>query len=125
YLDQMYRPNQQQLSQREPIINFLKQQGADIICLQEFFESDKPQFIANIEFMKRELGMPYHYFVDDYRVQKRIYEVGPIIFSRYPILETGRHEYIHSSLKAVESLINADIRVNSDTIRIYTTHLQS
>jgi len=125
YLDQMYRPNQQQLSEREPIINFLKQQNADVICLQEFFESSKPQFIANIEFMKKELGMPYHYFVDDYRVPKKIYEVGPIIFSRYPILETGRHEYIHSSLKVVESLISADLRVNADTIRIYTTHLQS
>jgi endonuclease/exonuclease/phosphatase family metal-dependent hydrolase len=125
YLDQMYRPNQQQLSQREPIINFLRQQDADVICLQEFFESDKPQYVQNIEFMKQALGMPYHYFVDDYRVPKKIYEVGPIIFSRYPILETGRHEYVHSSLKAVESLISADLRVNNDTIRIYTTHLQS
>src|SRR6516162_7562238 len=48
YLDQMYRPNQQQLSQREPIINFLRQQDADVICLQEFFESDKPQYVQNI-----------------------------------------------------------------------------
>ena len=125
YLDQMYRPNQQQLSQREPIINFLKQQDADVICLQEFIESDKPQYVPNIEYMKQALGMPYHYFVDDYRVPKKIYEVGPVIFSKYPILETGRHEYVHSSLKAVESLISADLRVNNDTIRIYTTHLQS
>jgi len=125
YLDQMYRPNQQQLSQREPIINFLKQQDADVICLQEFFESGKPQYVANIEYMKQALGMPYYYFVDDYRVPKKIYEVGPVIFSKYPILETGRHEYVHSSLKVVESLISADLRVNNDTVRIYTTHLQS
>ena len=125
YLDQMYRPNQQDQSQREPIINFLKQQDADIICLQEFFESDKPQYSANIEAMKKELGTPYHYFVDDYRQTKKLYEVGPVIFSRFPILETGRHEYVHNSLKAVESLISADLLVNKDTIRIYTTHLQS
>ncbi len=125
YLDQMYRPSQQDQSQREPIINFLKQQNADIICLQEFFESDKPQYAANIAYMKKELGTPYHYFVDDYRLPHRQYEVGPIIFSRFPILETGRHEYVHNSLKAVESLISADLRVNEDTIRIYTTHLQS
>ena len=125
YLDQMYRPNQQQQSQREPIITFLKQQNADIICLQEFFESSKPQYTANIEYMKKELGMPYHYFVDDYRQPKKLYEVGPVIFSKLPILETGRHEYVHNSLKAVESLISADLLVNQDTIRIYTTHLQS
>jgi endonuclease/exonuclease/phosphatase family metal-dependent hydrolase len=125
YLDQMYRPNEQQESQREPIINFLKRQDADIVCLQEFFESNKPQFTANIEFMKKELGTPYHYFVDDYRQSKKLYEVGPVIFSRFPILETGRHEYVHNSLKAVESLISTDLRINDDTIRIYTTHLQS
>ncbi len=125
YLDQMYRPNQQEQSQRNPIINFLKQQEADVICLQEFFESDKPQFAANIEFMKKELKTPYHYFVDDYRQSRKLYEVGPVIFSRFPILETGRHEYIHNSLKAVESLISADLLVYGDTIRVYTTHLQS
>jgi len=125
YLDQMYRPNQQEQSQRDPIINFLKQQGADVICLQEFFESDKPQYAANIEFMKKELKTPYHYFVDDYRQSRKLYEVGPVIFSRFPILETGRHEYVHNSLKAVESLISADLLVNGDTIRVYTTHLQS
>jgi len=125
YLDQMYRPDQQEQSQRDPIINFLKQQGADVICLQEFFESDKPQYAANIEFMKKELKTPYHYFVDDYRQSRKLYEVGPVIFSRFPILETGRHEYVHNSLKAVESLISADLLVNGDTIRVYTTHLQS
>src|SRR2546421_2278003 len=125
YLDQMYRPNQQQQSQREPIINFLRQQDADIICLQEFFESDKPQYEANIESMKKELGTPYYFFVDDYHQPRNLYKVGPIIFSRYPILQARRHEYLHSSLKAVESLISADLSVNGDTVRVYTTHLQS
>ncbi len=87
YLDQMYRPKMQKQSQREPIINFLKQQDADIICLQEFFESSKPQFTANIEFMKKELGTPFHYFVDDYR--HPIYQVGPVIFSQFPSLIPG------------------------------------
>ena len=125
YLDQLYRPNLQEQSQRESIINFLKLQGADVICLQEFFESDKPQYTANIEFMKKELGTPYHFFVDDYRQPRNLYKVGPIIFSRYPILQARRHEYLHSSLKAVESLISADLNVNGDTVRVYTTHLQS
>ncbi|HKP32282.1 MAG TPA: endonuclease/exonuclease/phosphatase family protein [Chitinophagaceae bacterium] len=125
YLDQMYRPNQQKQSQREPITNFLKQQNADVICMQEFFESQKPQFLANIEFMKKEFGMPYHFFVDDYRQPKNVYQVGPVIFSKYPIVSTNRNEYSHSSLNAVESLINADIDVNGTIVRVYTTHLQS
>ena len=126
YFDQMFRPNQQQKSQRIPIINFLKQQNADIICLQEFFESTNPQYDSNINYIKTNLGLPYHYFVDDYKLPHKRYKVGPIIFSRYPIVDSGRIQYdMPARFRASESLISADINVNGDTVRIYTTHLQS
>ena len=125
YFDQMYRPKQQQQSQRIPIINFLKQQDADVLCLQEFFESNNPEYDSNINYIKQTLNYPYHYFVDDYRFSHNKYLVGPVIFSRYPILQTDRLEYEGSQTRASESLISADLAVNGDTIRIYTTHLQS
>jgi len=126
YFDQMYRPGHQQQSQRIPIINFLKQQDADIVCLQEFFESNSPQYDSNINYIKQTLNYPYHYFVDDYKLPHNLYKVGPIIFSRYPIITTSRLEYNSlSPSRASESLISADLDVNGDTIRIYTTHLQS
>lgn len=125
YFDQMYRPHQQQQSQRIPIINFLKQQDADILCMQEFFESNNPQYDSNINYIKQTLNYPYHYFVDDYKLPHNLYKVGPIIFSRYPIIDTNRMEYNGPSQRASESLISADLNVNGDTIRIYTTHLQS
>jgi endonuclease/exonuclease/phosphatase family metal-dependent hydrolase len=126
YFDQMYRPRQQQNSQRIPIINFLKQQDADILCLQEFFESNNPQYDSNINYIKQNLNYPYHYFVDDYRLPHGLYKVGPVIFSRYPIIDSNRLEYNGTShSRASESLISADINVNGDTLRIYTTHLQS
>ncbi|MGH2563331.1 MAG: endonuclease/exonuclease/phosphatase family protein, partial [Ginsengibacter sp.] len=46
-----------------------------------------------------------------------------IIFSRYPIIDTGLVRYPLPTLPDV--LIHADIKVNEDTIRVYTTHLQS
>ncbi|HEY0677135.1 MAG TPA: endonuclease/exonuclease/phosphatase family protein [Chitinophagaceae bacterium] len=125
YFDQMYRPRQQQQSQRIPIINFLKQQDADVLCLQEFFESNSPQYDSNINFIKQTLNYPYHYFVDDYKLSHNLYRVGPVIFSRFPILNTARLQYNGSKYRASESLISADLNVNGDTIRIYTTHLQS
>jgi endonuclease/exonuclease/phosphatase family metal-dependent hydrolase len=126
YFDQMYRPKQQQQSQRIPIINFLKQQDADVLCLQEFFESNSPEYDSNINYIKQTLNYPYHYFVDDYRMTHNLYKVGPVIFSRYPILQTDRLEYDgNAQTRASESLISADLAVNGDTIRIYTTHLQS
>jgi len=126
YFDQMYRPRQQQNSQRIPIINFLKQQDADVLCLQEFFESDKPQYDSNIHYIKQTLNYPYHYFVDDYRQAHGLYDVGPVIFSRYPIIRTKRLEYSgQEQQRTTESLISADLDVHGDTIRVYTTHLQS
>jgi endonuclease/exonuclease/phosphatase family metal-dependent hydrolase len=125
YFDQMYRPGQQQQSQRIPIINFLKQQDADVLCLQEFFESNNNQYDSNITYIKQTLNYPYHYFVDDYKLPHNLYKVGPVIFSRYPIVDTNRIQYNGSYTRASESLISADINVNGDTVRIYTTHLQS
>jgi endonuclease/exonuclease/phosphatase family metal-dependent hydrolase len=46
-----------------------------------------------------------------------------IIFSRYPIIDSGFIRYPRPTLPDV--LLHADIKVNNDTIRIYTTHLQS
>ena len=126
YFDQMYRPGQQQQSQRIPIINFLKQQDADVLCLQEFFESNSPGYDSNINFIKQTLDYPYHYFVDDYRVPHNLYKVGPVIFSKFPIISTGRVEFDTTGhVRLSESLISADLDVRGDTIRIYTTHLQS
>lgn len=126
YFDQMYRPKQQENSQRIPIINFLKQQDADVLCLQEFFESNNPQYDSNIAYIKQTLNYPYHYFVDDYRLPHNLYQVGPAIFSRYPIISTSRLEYNSMAhTRTSESLISADLNVNGDTIRVYTTHLQS
>jgi endonuclease/exonuclease/phosphatase family metal-dependent hydrolase len=122
----MYRPKQQQNSQRIPIINFLKQQDADVLCLQEFFESNNPQYDSNINYIKQTLNYPYHYFVDDYRLPHNLYQVGPVIFSRYPILNTNRLQYNGmGQTRTNESLISADLNLNGDTIRVYTTHLQS
>jgi endonuclease/exonuclease/phosphatase family metal-dependent hydrolase len=126
YFDQMYRPGKQHQSQRIPIINFLKQQDADVMCLQEFFESNSSRYDSNISYIKTNLNYPYHYFVDDYRLSHNLYKVGPVIFSRYPILRTNRIEYQGmQSARTAESLISADLLVSNDTIRVYTTHLQS
>ncbi|HYF32417.1 MAG TPA: endonuclease/exonuclease/phosphatase family protein [Chitinophagaceae bacterium] len=126
YFDQMYRQGQQQQSQRIPIINFLKQQDADVLCLQEFFESNSPGYDSNINYIKQNLDYPYHYFVDDYRLAHNLYKVGPVIFSRYPIISTQRLEFDGAAnMRLSESLISADLNVHGDTIRIYTTHLQS
>ena len=93
----------------------------DIICLQEFNHSEKqgPQ-ADNISLFSK--THPYYYFSKDYDKEDGFYQYGSIIFSRYPLLNTGKVKFEGAG---IESLIYADVVKGADTIRVYTTHLQS
>jgi endonuclease/exonuclease/phosphatase family metal-dependent hydrolase len=67
------------------------------------------------------LRYPYFYFSFDEDGSKQYY--SSIIFSRVPIIDSGIVYYPSPSLH--EPLIHADIKFNADTVRIFTTHLQS
>ncbi len=105
---------------RMKMFDLIKKQDADILCLQEFHTSTLPEFYDNIAPVK-ELGYPYFYFSFDTDGDKLFY--SSIIFSKYPIIDSGFIRYPRPTLPDV--LLHADIKVNKDTIRVYTTHLQS
>jgi len=112
---------------RRPILDFIKKMNPDVLCLEEFLESNNPKELEqNIPYFTHTLKYPYYYFARDHRRADGVYEHGVIIFSRYPILDTLRIRYSGlDSLKAAESLIHADIDVNGQRIRVFATHLQS
>jgi endonuclease/exonuclease/phosphatase family metal-dependent hydrolase len=98
----------------------ISKQHADIICLQEFFHSPDSQFYNNIREIQA-FGYPYFFFSYDPDGQDQY--IGSVIFSKYPIIDTGIVRYFRPSMP--EALIHADIQVENDTIRVFTTHLQS
>lgn len=106
---------------RLKMMELIKQQDADILCLQEFQTSLNPEYYNNIEYIRNELNYPYHYFSYDEDGHSHFY--SSVIFSRHPIIDTGVVHYSRPSLP--EALLYADIRHHNDTIRVYTTHLQS
>lgn len=112
---------------RQPILDFIKEMNPDILCMEEFLESNNPRELAeNIPYFTNTLKYPYHFFARDHRPWDGVYEHGVIIFSKYPILDTLRLRYSGpDSLKAAESLIHTDIDVNGRRIRVFATHLQS
>lgn len=87
----------------------------DVICMQEFNTATNADHLAEFK-----ATHPYYYFGEDYHRENGNYRMGSIIFSRHPIVRTGRVPY-----PSGEGLIFADIVQGTDTIRIYTTHLQS
>jgi len=118
---EMKRNNNKGSQTRLKMMELLKEQNADILCLQEFFHSYDTLWYPNIDYITQKLNYPYHYFSQDndgYR-----HYTGSIIFSRYPIVDSGIIRYPRPTLP--DALIHADLKVNEDTIRVYTTHLQS
>lgn len=110
-------------SHRKDMLAFIKSKHADVLCLQEFFEFESSNFYEpNIPAIKA-MGYPYYYFVPHYFRYKKAYRMGVVIFSRYPIQDTGVVTYKQNS--AADNLVYADVNVNGKLIRLMTTHLQS
>jgi len=111
---------------RLKMLNFIDSVHPDILCLQEFFESYHPNDTPNIPYIEQQLRFPYHVFSRDFGRYEGKWAAGTIIFSRYPIVDSMSVHYSKpAAVPATESLIAADIRIGDDTIRIFTTHLQS
>ena len=104
-------------SDRLAIPEVILEQKADIICLQEFNNSNRQN---NIDPIKKKY--PYYYFSKDFEIKNIGYQAGIIIFSKYPIVDSGKIQYPGVSS---ESLIYADIQVHQKIIRVFSTHLQS
>jgi endonuclease/exonuclease/phosphatase family metal-dependent hydrolase len=106
---------------RTEIAGAILKLNPDIICLQEFNHSTKQGEDAN------NIGLfsgiyQHYYFPKDVNKNDGYYQYGSIIFSKYPIVNAARIQYPHGN---VESLIYADILLNNDTVRLFTSHLQS
>jgi endonuclease/exonuclease/phosphatase family metal-dependent hydrolase len=111
------------LSFRPLMLDFIKMQEADILCFQEFFESNSPQFgQATIPAIKA-MGYKYHFFYPSSQMFEGTLQFGLCIFSKFPILDSGAFNPYKSARS--EGLAFIDVLVNSQKIRVYTTHLES
>lgn len=115
-----YRPEMMKLVQR---------QNADVLCFEEFFESEVPEyFVSNIATLKK-MGYPYFYYAPTVAF-KNDFSSGIAIFSKYPIIDSGKYnleetQKIKNKTRIGEHLVYSDIQVNGKTFRIFATHLQS
>jgi endonuclease/exonuclease/phosphatase family metal-dependent hydrolase len=104
---------------REDLLAYIREQSPDILCVQEFYASDKPGYQLNQ--LKKDLGeYPFFhiYFAHSY---KRKGQYGIATFSRYPIV---RKETIRFD-NTTNISIFTDIVVHDDTMRVFNNHLQS
>lgn len=105
---------------RADITSILLSQNADVICLQEY-SLNEPDYSKALKAYARKIGMKYYYF-GNYRKfwdKKKIDAV--IIFSRFPVVDSGFFKFRDKSLFGIFT----DIVQGQDTLRIYNLHLES
>lgn len=94
------------------ILNFLRQDNADIICLQEVRLNKRQIFdIKNTKLPQ----------VSHLQLAHNSYAGGQITMTRFPILNMGEIRFKDSG----NMIIYTDILKDADTIRVYNCHLQS
>ncbi len=118
---EMKRNNNKGSQTRLKMMELIKQQDADLLCFQEFFHSNDSAWYQNINYISENYNYPYWFYSHD--VDGDQHYTGTIIFSRYKILDSGLVRYPRPTLP--EALMHVDIKINDDTVRVFSTHLQS
>ena len=108
------------LETRGKIFDMLKMESPDVICMQEFYNSDKGTF-RNLDTLVKFQRAKYSHC--EYVVTLRGTDHwGMATFSSFPIVNRGHIEF---NVSGNNSCIYTDIKVGTDTIRVYNMHLQS
>ncbi|MDR0661547.1 MAG: endonuclease/exonuclease/phosphatase family protein [Prevotellaceae bacterium] len=102
------------------IADFLNNESADIVCLQEFFTYIHKQ-PREEDFIRLLKNLPHNHILYNVVRTGKNSSSGLAIFSRFPIVGKGEFRFPKSSNGA----IYADIDVNGKIIRVYNNHLQS
>lgn len=106
-LHYVYHKKEDRNQRIESFFNFLKEsKDLGIVCVQEMGT-------RSLELWNRQMKFPHQFAPEN---------VGPVIFSKYPINNKGQ---IHSSVSTINSCIWADIDVSGQTFRVYNLHMQS
>ncbi|HRN56260.1 MAG TPA: endonuclease/exonuclease/phosphatase family protein [Agriterribacter sp.] len=114
---------EKRIAHRESIFGVIRDYDPDVIAIQEFYTIENVKWFNNRLYL-RNMGYRYYYFPGDFE-RYRTNRSGTAIFSKYPIIDSAKTRMPQDPGDNVESLLSADIVYNTDTIRIFTGHLQS
>jgi endonuclease/exonuclease/phosphatase family metal-dependent hydrolase len=127
-LDRFHKQDSIKLSDSSIIIqqrNFIKNSGADVICMQEFYNNDAVGFETVLNEMTT-IGYKY-YYMNPINIEGYRGFFGVITFSKFPIVGRGGicFDYPEAKRPALNTAIFTDVLVKEDTVRIINVHLHS
>ncbi len=99
----------------DSIFRFIREQDADIICLQEFHISDASRVRAYLKEKMREYNSEYYLFTESGG------NSGNLTLSRIPVYGKGKIKFEQSANLAIYT----DYRVGDRSFRVYNCHFES
>jgi len=109
---------------KQSIYNTLQSAAPDILCIQEFYTNSAPDRTDHLAAIQEKLHYPYQYFTCD-KTRWNTWKYGIVLFSKYPIISACHIPCGHSDVGSGSSILQADIKINEHTIRVFTAQLQS
>ena len=104
------------------MMDLIREQNADILCFEEYADKKNLKDKNSIASTIQNMGYPYYCFAETDSTH-HYNAKGVIIFSKFPILNSGIISY--GKHVNAEHLIYIDIKPGEKSFRIFTTHLQS
>lgn len=102
------------------VLQYLLQQDADVICLQEVDVYKENKYLT-LPDVKQTLQTKYPYSYIDFSVYNKRHQYGTMVWSKYPIVNKQSIRY-----ESQGNLSNqCDLIVDGDTIRVINNHLES
>jgi len=105
---------------RNKILDMLHNESPDIICFQEFYNSDNEPY-CNIEKLDQTLRAKNYHIDYSMTLHKRDHW-GIATYSSYPII---KRKTIHFGKKGGNLCLATDVVCGKDTLRIFNVHLES
>ncbi len=99
---------------------FLEEHKRDVLCFQEFYNEDTPDFAVMDTLLAIQPARNYH--IDYFQTRRKDYHWGLATFTKYPVVNRQRHQFANS---VGNYCIYTDIIYQGDTIRIFNVHLES
>ena len=101
------------------ILYFISDEAPQIICFQEFLDNDNAGIKGN-DLLKKLFATPYRH-INYINIHPDGNSLGIATFSTFPIINKGYIKFENS----LNTAIYTDIKINTDTVRVYNCHLQS
>lgn len=104
---------------KNPILSYLKESGADILCLQEYATLESSRYLTQKDVERELKAYPYHRIHTVGNGKGQINKVA--CYSKFPILSARAVDYVSD----YNGSVLYEIKIGEDTVTLINNHLES